>query len=110
MKVKGEVRGKWPVGTLVWKDHLPGEIVASFTLPRRDFPDELHYVVKFVVKFSVKLSVRVKICSNALSAFGMALVSALVKRGTESDVQDDKEEKGKCSLGVPAVPRPRFHS
>ena len=59
--------------------------------------------IKFIGKFFVehatkeegKLSVRVKICS---SAFGTALVSALVKRDTESDIQDDKEEKGKGSL------------
>ena len=65
MRVKGEhpPRGKWPVGTLVWKDHLPGEIVASFTLPRRDLPDERHYVVKFVVKFDDGVIRLLEICS-----------------------------------------------
>ena len=53
--------------------------------------------LKFIVKFCVELSVRVKICSKAPSSFGTALVSALAKRGTKSDVQDDKEEKGKGS-------------
>ena len=70
----------------------------------------LKFIVKFIVKFCVKLSVRVEICSKALSAFGAALVSDLAKRGTESDVQDDKEEKGNGSLGVPAVPWPRLRS
>ena len=58
----------------------------------------IKFIVKFIVKFCVELSVHVEICSKALSTFGAALVSALAKRGTESDVQDDKEEKGKGSL------------